>query len=97
MRGLEALLLYRVIGEEANEHLVGSRCDGRGLLGATEATQAGGLPVSAIIDLNVIISTLQVGLHVNLIEGLTPTIECNRIEKLILILGKERKKETYSH
>lgn len=70
--GLKALLLYRVIREEANEHLVGTRHDGRGLLGATEAAQALGFAVPPVIDLNVVVGALQVCLHVELIEGLGP-------------------------
>lgn len=70
MRGLEALLLHRVVGEEADEQLVGTGGDGRRLLGATEAAQAGCLPVPPVVDLNVVVRTLQVSLHVDLVEGL---------------------------
>lgn len=70
MGSLEAFLLHRVIREEPNEQLVAAGCDGWGLLGATEATQTWSLPISPVVKLNVVISTLQVGLHVDLIEGL---------------------------
>lgn len=70
MGGLEALLLNRVIREEADEHLVGAGHDGRRLLAATEATQTGGFAVAPIVDLDVVVGALQMGLHVDLIEGL---------------------------
>lgn len=58
MGGLEALLLNRVIREEADEHLVGAGHDGRRLLSATEATQTGGFAVAPVVDLNVVVGTL---------------------------------------
>lgn len=70
MGSLEAFLLHRIIREEANEQLAGTGGDGLGLLGATEATQTWSFPIATVVDLNVVISTLQVGLHVKLIEGL---------------------------
>lgn len=72
VRGLKAFLLHRVIREEADEQLVAGRRDGRGLLGATEAAQARGFSISPIVDLNVVVGALQVGLHVDLIESLRP-------------------------
>lgn len=70
MGSLKAFLLHWVIREEANEQLVATRRDGWGLLGATEATQTWSFSISPVVKLNVVISTLQVGLHVDLIEGL---------------------------
>lgn len=70
MGSLKAFLLHRVIWEEANEQLVATRCDRWGLLGATETTQTWSFSISPIVKLNVVISTFQVGLHVDLIEGL---------------------------
>lgn len=70
MGRLEAFLLHGVIREEANEQLVSTRRDGWGLLGATEATQTWSFSISPVVNLNVVVSTLQVGLHVDLIEGL---------------------------
>lgn len=67
---LEAFLLNRIVREKANEQLVSTGCDGLGLLGATEATQTRRFSITPIINLNVVISTLQVGLHIDLIEGL---------------------------
>lgn len=55
MRGLESLLLHRVVREEANEELVAAGCDGWGLLGATEATQACSFVIFAIVQLNVVV------------------------------------------
>lgn len=70
MGRLKAILLHRVIRKEADEQLVASWGDGWGLLGAAEAAQSRSFSVSAIKKLNVVISTLQVGFHVNLVEGL---------------------------
>lgn len=70
MGRLESFLLHRVVREEANEQLVAAGRDGWRLLGATEATQAGSFSVTPVVKLNVVISALQVGLHVDLIEGL---------------------------
>lgn len=70
MRGLKSFLLHRVIREEANKQLVAAGGDGGRLLGATKATQTWSFSISSIIDLNVIISTLKVGLHFNFIKGL---------------------------
>lgn len=74
---LKAFLLHRVIREEANEQLVSTRRDGWGLLCATEATQAWSFSISPVVNLNVVISTLQVGLHVDLIEGLQKNKSCD--------------------
>lgn len=70
MGSLKAFLLHRVVREEANEQLVATRRDGWGLLGATETTQTWSFSISPIVKLNVVISTFQVSLHVDLIEGL---------------------------
>lgn len=55
MRGLESLLLHRVVGEEANEELIATGCDGWRLLGATEATQTRSFVIFAIVQLNVVV------------------------------------------
>lgn len=70
MGDLEAFLLHGVIGEEANEQLIATGCDGRGLFSATEATQTWSFSISPIVQLNVVIGTLQMGLNVELNEGL---------------------------
>lgn len=70
MGSLKAFLLHRVVREEANEQLVATRRDGWGLLGATETTQTWSFSISPIVKLNMVISTFQVSLHVDLIEGL---------------------------
>lgn len=70
MGSLKAFLLHRIIREKADEQLVAIRCDRLGFLGATEATQTWCFAITPIIDLNMVIRTFQVGLHVNLIEGL---------------------------
>lgn len=70
MGSLKPFLLYRVVREETDEQLVSTRGDGWGLLGATETAQTWRFSISPIINLDVIIGTLQVGLHVNFIEGL---------------------------
>lgn len=67
---LETFLLHRIVREKANEQLVATRCDGLGLLCATEATQTWRFSITPIKNLNVVIGTLQVGLHVDFIEGL---------------------------
>lgn len=73
---LKAFLLHRVVRKEANEQLVATRRDGWGLLGATEATHTGSFSISSVVNLNVVVSTLQVGLHVDLVEGLWQNNEC---------------------
>lgn len=70
MGSLKAFFLHRVIREEANEQLVAAGCDGWRLLSPTETTQFLRFSIAPIINVNVVIGTLQVGLHVNLIEGL---------------------------
>lgn len=70
MGDLEAFLLHWVIREEANEQLIATGCDGRGLFSATEATQTWSFSISPIVQLNVVIGTLQMGLNVQLNEGL---------------------------
>lgn len=70
MGSLEAFLLHRVIRKEANEQLVATGHDGWRFLGATEATQTWRFSISPVVNLNVVISTLKVGFHVDLIECL---------------------------
>lgn len=70
MWGLESFLLHRVVREEANEKLIATGCDRWRLLGATEATQTWSFSIFSIVQLNVVIGAFQVGLDINLIEGL---------------------------
>ena len=70
MGGLEAFLLHWVVREEADEQLVGTRRDGWRFLGAAEPTQTRSFPISPVVNFDVVVSTLQMGLHVDLIEGL---------------------------
>lgn len=70
MGRLKALLLHRVVGEEADEQLVGAGGDGRRLLGATEAAEGRRLCVAPVVNLDVVVRALQVSLHVDLVEGL---------------------------
>lgn len=79
MGSLEALLLHRVIREEADKQLVATRGDGRGLLGATEATKRWSFSISPVVNLNVVVGTLQMSLHVNLIKGLRQSKETDKI------------------
>lgn len=71
MWSLEALFLYRVVREKSNEQLVAAGYDGRGFLGAAEATQGGRFTITTVVNLYVVISAFKMGLHVDLIEGLT--------------------------
>lgn len=70
MGRLKALLLHRVVGEEADKQLVAAGGDGRRLLGAAEAAERRSLGVAAVVDLDVVVRALQVSLHVELVEGL---------------------------
>lgn len=70
MRRLKAFLLYRIIREEVNEQLVAAGCYGLGFLCATEAAQTWCFSITTVVNLNVIVSTLQVRFQVNFIEGL---------------------------
>lgn len=70
MGSLKAFFLHRIIREEANEQLVAAGCDGRRLLSSTETTQFLRFSIAPVVNVNVVIGTLQVGLHVDLIEGL---------------------------
>lgn len=70
MWSLKAFFLHRIIREKANEQFVVAGRDGRRLLGATEATQGRRFSISPVVNLNVVIRALQVGLHVQLVEGL---------------------------
>lgn len=79
MGSLEALLLHRVIGEEADEQLVAARGDGWGLFGAAEATKRWSFSISSVVNLNVVVGTLQMSLHVNLIKGLRQNKETDKI------------------
>lgn len=76
VRGLKPFLLHRVIREKANEQLIAAGRDGRGLLAATEASHTRCFAISPIVDLNMIVGALQMGLHVHLIEGLGPKKIC---------------------
>ena len=67
---LEALPLHGVVRVEAQEHAVARGQDGLGLLAPAEAAQDGGLGVTPVIHLQVIIGTLRLGLDVHLHEGL---------------------------
>lgn len=75
MGGLEALLLDRVVGEEAQEHAGACGHDGLRLLAPTEAAQDGGLGVTPVVHLQVVIGALGLGLDVHLKEGLGHTGE----------------------
>ena len=70
MGRLEALPLHRVVRVEAQEHAVASGQDRLGLLAPAEAAQDGGLGVTPIIHLQVVIGTLRLGLDVHLHESL---------------------------
>lgn len=67
---LKALLLHRVIGEEAHEQLVAAGRDGRRPLGAAEAAQTRRFPISTVVNLDVVVSALEVSLHVKFVEAL---------------------------
>lgn len=71
MRSLKALFLHRVVGEKTNKQLVAAGYDRRGFLGATEATQGGRFSIASVVNLYVVVSAFKVGLHVDLIEGLS--------------------------
>lgn len=68
--GLEALLLDGVIGDELEEHLVARGEEGFGLFGSTEAAERGGFGILAVVDLQVVVGTFLLRLHVQLREGL---------------------------
>lgn len=89
MWGLESLLLHRVVREEANEQLVATGCDGWGLLGAAEATQTCSFVIFAIVQLNVVVGAFQVGLDVDLIEGLRRHV-CDEEERMRLGVFKSK-------
>ena len=64
-----------VVGVEAQEHAAARGQDRLRLLAPTEAAQDGGLGVTAIIHLQVVIGTLRLGLDIHLHEGLEGTRE----------------------
>ncbi len=70
MGSLEAFLLHGVIREEADEHLVAGGYNRLRFLGATVSSEAGCLPIPTVVNLNVVISTFQMRLHVDFIESL---------------------------
>lgn len=70
VRSLKPSLLHRVVGKETQEHFVGAGDDRRRLFGATKASQSRGAIVSSVINLQMIISALQMSLHVDLIKNL---------------------------
>lgn len=67
---LEALPLDGVVRVEAQEHAAACGHDWLRLLAPTEAAQDGGLGITPIVYLQVIVSTLRLGLDVHLQEGL---------------------------
>lgn len=70
MGRLEALPLHGVVRVEAQEHAAARGQDGLGLLAPAEAAQDGGLGVTPVVHLQVVIGTLRLGLDVHLHEGL---------------------------
>lgn len=87
MGRLKALLLHRVVGEEADEQLVAAGGDGRWLLGAAEAAEGRGLGVAAVVNLDVVVRALQVSLHVDLVESL-------RGDRGVIIIRNERQRNS---
>ena len=68
--GLEASLLHWVVWEKTQEHLVAAGHDRGGFFGATEASESWDAHVSPVVDLQMVVSTLQMSLHVDLVENL---------------------------
>lgn len=68
--GLEASLLHWVVWEKTQKHLVAAGDDRRGFFGATEASESWDAHVSPVVDLQMVVSTLQMSLHVDLVENL---------------------------